>query len=845
MTLQERDAPSVYASVLLFQPRQGPQKGPDFQMGIVELPVSADARRLKVTVEPVRAEVEPGDPVQVRLRVTDAEGRPVQAELAVAVPDEGVLQVAGYKTPDPLKAIYRSEGLAVRTSASLLRLLEPLAEEELGIWADGSGADARPKRKQRVRKKFPPLAYWNPSIETDERGEAVVDFRAPDGLTSYRIMAVAADLEHRFGSGEARLTISKKLMVTPSLPRFVRPGDQMKLPVALVNRTAEPLQVTLRAKVRGARLQPARRTVQVPAQGRQVVEFDLDEVDRTAELLRFRFSAEAGALEDAVQLDIPVRLPALEETSIPLADWIEPNEAATARLAAPPPDLLKGTLVVQLDRTGLVKLSPGLRYLVKYPYGCLEQTLSRMLPLLAAKEMVDLVGTDALGGDTDKFLEIGIAKVQRHQRYDGRFRLWPDERANVYLDLSALAVWGLHRAKAAGFTVDEAVLSKGIEALRRWASEEAARQKDADSSYDEDRLAAAALAAFVLTEVGKPAPDLEAKLFERRKELNAEGLGWLWIASASHHDQAARTRVRELRTELLKHARGEGEGLVLRLGRASHYWGWGSDARATAIALLALVRTPGNDPMTQRLTTGLEALQQRPGFWGNTQANLWAITALTEQARRRTSRSSGTFDVEVTLGDRTERVRIEGKGVSRLEFPLPAGAATLTVRSPKPVFAQVSRLLRRDASGLPAARRGFTVRQRYLDPRSGQPVEKLRLGQLVRIVTEVVADNGKGRFVAAVAPLPAGLEPVDTSLATEQTAEEDRDRYSWDWDHRELRDDRVTAFQDDWGADKRSLGFLARATTVGRFLAPGAHAEAMYRPEVSGRTEARWVEVTP
>ncbi len=832
--LRERDAPVVYAGVLLLQPRRGPNEGPRFQMGVAKLSVSPERWRLRIQVEPRSDVVEPGDAVQVRLKVSQADGSPSQAELAVAVVDEGVLQVAGYRTPDPLPQVYQKSGWSVRSSVNLLRVLRSvsLGSEECG---EGCGADTAPRRK-RQRKRFPPLAYWNPRVQTDERGEAVLDFKAPDGLTAYRIMVVGADRLQRFGSGEGRVTVSKDLMVEPSFPRFVRPGDTLQIPVAVSNRAGRDLQVKLRGWVRGASIEPRRHEVSVPAGGRVVVRFTLKGVQPSAERLAFRFVGRSGALEDDVASKVPVRLPILVEHTDMLNGFIR----GTKEVRLPPVDgkLWSDEVSVRLDLHGLGALLPALEYLIRYPYGCLEQTLSRTMPLLAARELGELLGDEHWqGGTVEEYLRAGVARIPHFQRFDGAFRLWPEEHAETYLDLSALAVWGLYRAKVAGFDVDEAVLSQGIAALRRWSLRE---------SQASSRDAAAALAAFVLSRIGKPVPELEAKLLEEREQLSVGELVWLWASLAGRRDQTARRNLAWLRARVGQHVGLHRGGALVRLNLGKDYDGWRSDVRITAVALLALLKEKNrDDEMAERLAAGLLASRES-GRWGNTQATFWAISALLEHARTRVSR--GGVQVRLRLGDQERELTIAGGATQSLRLPVPSEEGTLRVdvSGGGEVFVSAIRETRLDAMALPAHGQGFQVKRRYEDVQTGREIDRFRLGQLVRVVVDVqYPAGGERRFLAAVSPLPAGLEPVDTSLATEQVAAVDRGRYSWEWDFRELRDDRVQAFRDRYffGNSTLRLQFLARATTVGRFVAPGAHAEAMYRPSIHGRTAGGWVEV--
>ena len=219
-------APNVFASVVMVSGRQGPldRDRPMMKMGVVELKVSAEQRRLQVAIATDREKYEPGDTVTGTVTVTSA-GKPVSAEVAVSAADEGVLSLIDYRTPDPMKTFYASFGLGVDAGTNwnrIARLADPGAEDP-DEGGDGGSEGGK------IRSRFVASAYWAPALVTDARGVATFSFTAPDSLTAYRLMAVAADAGDRFGNGERRVTVTKKLIAQPVLPRF-----KVRLPPALI-----------------------------------------------------------------------------------------------------------------------------------------------------------------------------------------------------------------------------------------------------------------------------------------------------------------------------------------------------------------------------------------------------------------------------------------------------------------------------------------------------------------------------------------------------------------------------------------------------------------------------------
>src|SRR6185369_15370687 len=168
----------------------------------------------------------------------------------------------------------------VETSTTWNRLLRernPEAGDD-----DGEGGDAGGDEAGRVRSRFMATAYWAPALVTGADGTAVARFTAPDNLTAFRVMAVAADAGDRFGSGERRFTIAKPLQAIPAVPRFLSVGDRIEAAVVVHNNTKQALDVQVRLAAKGGRAaapveieQGAARTVKVAAGSSQRVAFAL------------------------------------------------------------------------------------------------------------------------------------------------------------------------------------------------------------------------------------------------------------------------------------------------------------------------------------------------------------------------------------------------------------------------------------------------------------------------------------------------------------------------------------------------------------------------------------------
>ncbi|HSK01316.1 MAG TPA: MG2 domain-containing protein [Kofleriaceae bacterium] len=830
-------APNVYASIALVSGRKGAgdAKRPKFKLGVVELTVSAAPKQLDVEVALDRDTVRPGEPVSGKIKVTSA-GAPVRAEVSLSAADEGVLQLISYVTPNPMKTFYKAYGLGVDSGTNWNRIAR-LADPEAGD-PDMGGDAGSTLNGQRVRSKFVASAYWAPMLVTDERGEIAFAFKAPDNLTAFRLMAVAADVGERFGAGERRLTVNQPLMAAPALPRFLRAGDAASVGVVVHNHTDAAGTATVTAKATGATLDAMSQRAWVPANGSVRVRFAAKASEQAA--ATFEFAVAMGAERDAVRVTLPVDRPRVIDRRLVATQRLAAGEAWSGSLGVGA-DVLRGesTLSVTVDRSGVGDLAPSLRSLVEYPYGCLEQTMSRFLPLVAAKDLAKTLDDPTLQGTkAAAFIRAGLEKVLRHQQGDGLFSLWPESQ--TYPHLTAYALWGLTVAQRAGEPVPADALDRGVAALAAWANGAGNLRPDGDG-------ATIAMAAYVMALRGKPDAGLNARLYALRGGLPKWGLAFL--LRAMKLAKADPAEIAELQKVIAA-------GITVRDGRATvserssydHAPYMSSDVRAAAMTLAALLEVEPQSPLIDPLAAGLKAARDRTGAWGSTQENLWSLVALAQYGRRS---AGGDTTVTITAGGKQlARRKLAGGGVATITASLGALAGDdlqISTDHGGVISARVTEA-RVDAGATVA--NGFAIARRYTDA-AGKEVTSFAAGDVVTVKLTVTADQAR-RWVALVDPIPAGFEVMNPKLAAGGVAQpaagaaSSRPSYwrSVAWDHQEMRDDRVLWFADHMRAGTFELEYQARATIDGTFTAMPATIEAMYEPELRARTARARVTVT-
>ncbi len=808
-----------------------PASGYPFRAGYKEIRVSPESRRLKIDLEPLRADMEPGAQAVVRVRVTDSQGRPARAEVTVWAADEGVLMLTGYRTPDPFKPAYAGHDLEVRSALNLSRW----TNFDPDYWADGGGDGGVLGTALRSRMLY--TAFFSKGVVTDGRGQATVRFALPDNLTRWRLMAVAADRGQRFGKGEASIRVSKPLQIMPSLPRFATEGDLLDAGFVIHNHTGADAQAKVVLEVDGAEVmgKPSRQ-VAVAAGAQSAVRFPV--VVRRAGRVSFRARAEAGGQRDGLQIELPAHRSTITQHAQlgagkidgSIDEWFKVPDGARAGS----PELL-----VTVSPTVLASLEAGIDALLEYPYGCAEQKTSRLVPMVVLGDLIRDLGIGKLADEAHRRRLHGtIAEHEKHQNGDGGFGLWVESDSDGFI--TAYVLFGMLVAREHGYRVKDERVRLGVEYLQGLIE-----RGELGSGYFE--YDPRAFAAYVLGRAAANDHGLAKQLFEKRGGLSRFEQALLGSALSARDRPKAELLLGELGQAQKSEAAGEAR-VVERGSASSGYHGFGADVRATASAISALVQLD-KAAEAAPLVAGILAARGGDGSWGTTYNNLWAVLALGEYAEV-AGRPSSDEVVTVSLDGEpvTEMalsadLRARRLRLAAASLPGPGGYGRLGLTASGASGLRYSARLRfvPKAGAQPALEQGYRVERALFDAQSGDPVTRPQVGQLVRVRLRVRTSSDRHQ-VALTDRLPAGFEAVNARLQTEQ--QQVQTHSDWPWLSHEIRDERVSFFAYRLYDGEHVAEYLARASRSGEFVWPAVTAESMYNPNELGRGAVGQLVVT-
>ena len=839
---------------------------PKGYFGVTPVFVNPYVRAFSVTVETDKPSYKPGENATISLTATKG-GKPLSnAELTVMAVDRGVLDLINYHVPNPIEYFYSTYNypLRVKGGDSRALLMDPVTYSI----KDLQGGDSDEEKDEDERKDFRPTAVFEPVLITDKNGKATVTFKVPDSLTTYRITAFGAK-DDLFALKEDEFTVQNPINVQQVQPRLLRERDTAECGVLITNLDAEGHEVTISLEART----PTKNTKQDEQEGRKtipgeafidgendhkvyvapgdssVVYFTVAAKTRgTVELV---YTVQSDILNEKLNSPIKIEKTFTYETVATYGTIDNEKDKAKAGEQIAIPGFAeegRGDLSFTIDATRLGVLGGAVNYLFDYPYGCLEQQSSRILPLIAFGEYIDVFGLDSQIADTNKLVKTYLSKWGKYQLDNGGFPYWPSgEYASLYVSMRMAYIYYL--ALERGYTDDD--FGYDINKLLNYIQDEI--KASGRYSYDDYNTAYAAL--ILSKKNPRYALILLDSLYAHYKELNlsTEALVALGYLSIPGNTPKAQTLADDIRQYLQPDGRSV---TVLRKTRTS-MWDWyNSDAEQLALIMQLFTTLNAKDGMIDRLLYTL-LQNQTHGYWQNTASTSRVLEAMYAYIKGR-KLDDTNYTANVTLaGNKIMTQSFKGADAKPKTLKLPFEDEILAKLEKDKVQDLV---FEKDGAGnlyytvemryavpdeyLIARDEGFKVTYTITDSETGEIVNtakdpdcllNLQSGKIYKASIKLESPKAHD-YVALRAPIPSGAEILDSSLVTTGTVEEER---SGDWRHwltnKTIRDNEIQFFWDSFSSGTTTVNFTFRASRRGIYPVPPVQAECMYEPETFGR----------
>lgn len=807
----------------------------------VNLLVPARDKQLQITLTPSKQQYAPGEEATFTVRVTNPAGTSVSAELSLALVDEAIFALADVRNGSIYETFYYQRSRTTSTYASLVPVRYVGPHEE-GGGGGGGGGDEEFAGIDAPRTDFPDTAVWLPTVHTDFNGEAVMTMVMPDSLTSWRLTAVATTADTQVGEASINVQTKQAIIIQPILPQGLTAGDQVQLSVLVQNFSdvAQTISVNVVETAVSPHVsfpQAIAQTVTISPGQREIIGWSV--FAGVAGTTALQFNAHIGEqLVDAIALPLEIRPLAIPDVTTTIADF--QGEWATT-LTQPANVLPQSSVSIELSRSIAGSMLEGLNYLTGYPYGCVEQTMSRALPNAVVSRAFFHLGIGATDSELEAKISASVQRLYGFQHSDGGWGWWLDDDTDAYQ--TAWVLFGLALVDQAGHDIDSAVLERGA----KWLN-------DVLPTLD-PRIRAYALYSLSLAGHANEAAALVAYDKDVDK-LDTFGKTALALALYAQGEQV---EAQELLDEVVETAVSPQNSLIYWSGASNdgiyHNKTMASDVRTTALVVSALAQMrPGT--ATEAAAVRWLMDQRRAQGWGTTNETSFAILALTDHLLATNFTEDGTTPYAVWLNDEpifSGTLRPAQLGVT-LEIPaddLPPGENRLVVRQEGEngrLYLTLNHrvyLAQKEIAGAGVVE----IKRAYLDVETGERVTAVRPGQLVRVQLRVTLPKSTA-YMLVEDTLPSGLEPLNEALNTTSRANYYSQSPSYYWqelgyNHKEIHRGHVRFFITSMEEGTYTFTYLARAVHIGNFTAMPTEAYAMYDLAMWGRSASSSFVIEP
>jgi uncharacterized protein YfaS (alpha-2-macroglobulin family) len=801
-------APNVYAYVTLIQPHgQTSNDMPIRLYGIVPILVEDASTRLKPLIT-MPDEVRSKQTFEVK--VSEANRRPMSYTIAVV--DEGLLDITGFRTPDPWSYFYAREALGVRTWDLYDYVLGALGGTLDRALAVGGDEALKDKASTKAKRFIPVVRFLGP-FELGAAKTNTHQITLPLYTGSVKTMIIAGS-EKSFGYADKQVFVRDPLMILATAPRVLSPEDKVSLPVTIFVQKDNIRNVTVEVSGNDfITFTEKKKEVNISEIGEKDIEFEFTTASRTGKA-EINITATGGGEKASYRMEIEVRSPNPPETRSSLT-ILKPGEKFQKSFV---PFGIEGTgtAMVEVSSLPAVNLKKRLGYLIEYPHGCSEQITSGVFPQLWLKE---LSGNDqGVAKSTAQNIMTAISMLSTRQIAGGGIALWP---GSSYPDnwVTSYAGHFLIEAERMGYSMPAGFRQKWLGYQRRtaqnWRYDAAYRYTVNDQAY---RL-------FTLALAGQP----EKGAMNRLRETPDLPKLSKWLLAASF----AVSGKKEVAEELID---------VRSFDTEPDYYDYyyGGYLRDKAIILFTLTTLNKTDQALPLLKSVCDDLNK--DYWYSTQTIAWGLFAYMKFAEAMPTDNSKTSKVLLTMNGEKKELVITPKVVASETLKMIAtNSLQVENTSQNPLYLTFIQKGVPLKSDLLKEDKGLAMTIQYLDM-GMKTVDEKSLEQGSDFAMVVKVSNNTYRRVENIAlsqMVPSGWEIQNTRLFEADWGIKDSP-----FDYRDYRDDRVYTYFGLERGESKTFVVILNAAYKGRYYQPSVFCEAMYTENCYARIPGKEVSVT-
>lgn len=814
--VSEEMAPNIYVSASLIQPHgQTANDLPLRLYGVIPVMIEDPNTHLRpvITMNDV---IRPEENASITIREENGKAM----TYTIAVVDEGLLDLTKFKTPDPWNYFYAKEALGVKSWDVFDDVIGAYNGQLERILSIGGGEDGEMEGGAKRANRFKPVVKFFGPFALPKGSSKTLNFKVPLYTGSVRVMVVAGQ-NGAYGNAEKTVAVRKPLMLLATLPRVVGPGETVTLPVNIfaMEKHIKNVSVSVSSNEMFSIADQKIKNISFKSVGDDMLNFQL-KVKETTGIGKVIVSAKSGNETAKYEIEIEVRNSNPETTEV-IEHIIQPGKSVEINYS---PFGMPGTNkgIIECSSMPPINLQKRLKYLITYPYGCIEQTTSAAFPQLYLSDFTD---TDENSRKAiERNVKAAISRINAYQTSVGGFSYWPggtesDEWGTCY------AGHFLLEAQAKGYTVSSTT-------LRKWKKYQKRKVLEWSSSfnsiyYNYDMVQAYRLYTLALANE----PELGAmNLLREQKNLSTQAA---WRLAAAYHlagqTDIAKKMVQNISTNIKPYK--------------ELWFTYGTDDRDRAMiveALSLLDMKVKAVPLVKAISEQLSKDQ-----WMSTQTTAYCLLAISKFVTSFGDNSGTNFTCTLANNKVISKTTTKKMASVDMELKKSAQKGKCIVKNNGKGILYVRMIL----SGIPtageekAADNNLKIDVVYKNT-AGKVINPSKLMQGTDFIAEVSLHNpgvmGYYYNMALAHIVPSGWEIHNTRL-DQSTGRLEMSAYNY----QDFRDDRVYTFFNLASNEKKTYKVLLNASYLGRFYLPTINCAAMYDESIYARTKGQWVEVVP
>ena len=806
--------PNIYAVVSYMQPHQQVNNDqPMRSYGVLPISIKDQSTLLEMEMETPKV-IEPES--EFFIEVKNKSDQKVSYTLAVV--DEGLLDLTQFKTPDPWRYFFQKMGLTMKTIDNLDDIIGGLLPDIDSYFKIGGGSSQKKKRGDSKSRRFKAVSL-NTGVQYLKPNEKKkIKFKMPNYMGSVRVMLVSTGGEN-YSNLEETVTVKSPIVMLPTVPRVARPTDRFKVPVSVfalddkIKKVNIKLEASNHFKVIGA----SNKTMTFSSQGEKDDFFEL-EVLQTVGTGKIKISASGNGEKAYKEIELPIN--AFNPHMTNVGEELVEGKGQLDTLITP--FGIEGTResFVKISRMPDLRLEKKMKDLIRYPYGCIEQTTSAVFPQLYIDDFKDLSGYKK--EQVRQNVNAAIKRLKNFQTTSGGFSYWPQSNYSR----KQVDEWGtnyaghfLIEAKKMGFDVPDHIMKPWIK-------------------YQKEKLRSNSKNGYR----NKP---YRIYLLAMMNEANLGAMNLLKENSLKDLDPLSK--------ELLASSYfllGKKDEAKLIANHFNPHGGVSNDARLTYgsslrdLAFRAKLSYERKDKVEMRNLFRQLQKEVVNSYWTSTQEMAYILLAYSKYLKSDTP-VAGDVKIKLSVDGDEETLKLTGQNIKRKLDPNKGVNIKLLNKGDRDVFISIYQegipigdVVKDESKGINMRRYFYNLDGSTLDPKNIKQGEEFYIRYRV--------SNSAGQNLSELAlssKLPAGWEIVNQRLNAGSRIPWQRRFKINQFDYLDIRDDRVNWFFDLNRNREKDFLVKVHPTFSGKFKMPSVTVEAMYSPDYYARIKSDWVTI--